>query len=361
MIPSETANSVHVMLLANVLYDKCDTLVLSVLRGNKNLLKSDHDYYGINRDIKINKIGWNSRIGKIVFLIRSLLLALYVRPDIIVTRFPLGAYVFVSFGFPVILDAHYPFWQGPLYKQFLYRYFRNKKNLKRITVSSKQLKRQIYSDCMAPACEVKVVPNGSKMLPRDHLMQLGSSQLINVGFVGSINGGRGIDVVAALAAQNPNVGFHIAGGSRDEIARLKTELRIPKNIVFHGYIDPSSVYRFRNTCDILLAPYHRTGVITSGGGQDSSKYMSPIKLMEYLSAGKAIIASDLKPIRDLLGKDVALLANPENIDEWDSALKYLMENEVERKKMGEAALALFREEYTWEMRAQRLLERISIG
>lgn len=354
-IPSQTANSVHVMNIADEFAKMGNETKLLALDGNTEIQQSDYEYYGVENNFEIKKIGSTTKLGKIKFILLSLITAFNFKPDLIVTRFPPGAYVFLLFGFKVVLDAHHPVWHGSKFKYYLYNFFRKNKNLKRITTNSKSLKDMFFEENMQPSCEIVVAHNGSKVFNRDNTLNLKSNTDMNVGYIGSVCDGRGVDIIIKTANELENISFHIAGGNESEIKELKENYVIPENIIFHGYIDPAKVYMFRNSCDILLAPYYRSGVMIKNSTEDSSKYMNPIKIIEYMSSGKPIIASDLAQIREVLNDNIALLVNPENISEWVDAIKKIVIDTNLYQNIEKNSYNYFLENYSWKKRALKLL------
>lgn len=357
LIPSQTANSVHVMNIADEFAKMGHNVRLLVFQGNIEESQPDHLYYGVSDRFEIKKLSGSSRAGKIKFLSQSLAEAFRFKPDIIVTRFPLGAYIFALFGFKIVLDAHHPLWHGSRYKAFLYKLFRKNKNIIRITTNSGSLKDMFFASNMQPDCPIVVAHNGSKIFPKDEYYEL-KTKNNNIGYIGSVYKGRGVDIVIKAAEQLPEFNFHIAGGSLKEINELKKAYSVPDNVFFYGYVDPAKAYMFRNSCDLLLAPYHRSGVMTYGGVEDSSKYMNPIKVIEYMSAGKPIVASDLEPIREVLDSEVAVLADPDKVEEWVNAIERIMSNRELYEDLSKKSFDFFIDNLTWNIRAKKLIEQL---
>jgi glycosyltransferase involved in cell wall biosynthesis len=108
-----------------------------------------------------------------------------------------------------------------------------------------------------------------------------------------------------------------------------------------------------NSCDVLLAAY-QSRVAVMGGGGDTSKFMSPLKIFEYMSCKKAIIASDLPVLREVLNESNAILVTPDDIKAWITAIR-MTENDTLRKQLGEAAYNTFLRNYTWDIRATKVI------
>ena len=105
--------------------------------------------------------------------------------------------------------------------------------------------------------------------------------------------------------------------------------------------------------DILLIPYDTD--FTIKGGSKALEYSSPIKLFEYLSSGKPIIASNLPSISRILsdGSD-SILVNPDSFNDLNTALSSLLASKELSSRISEKSLKLSRQ-FTWVGRAKRML------
>jgi glycosyltransferase involved in cell wall biosynthesis len=95
----------------------------------------------------------------------------------------------------------------------------------------------------------------------------------------------------------------------------------------------------------------------SGGG-DTSAFASPMKMFEYLAAGRVILSSDLPVLREVLNEDNAILLPPEDPRAWDAALQ-----EIRRAPQRAAQLAAKAQKdaqrFSWVERARHALEGLS--
>lgn len=82
--------------------------------------------------------------------------------------------------------------------------------------------------------------------------------------------------------------------------------------------------------------------------------MNPIKIVEYMSSGKAIVTSNLSVLKELLGEDGAVFCDPDDIEQWVAAIDTLKDKKV-RDGYGKVVLDKFNKGLTWEARAQKLL------
>jgi glycosyltransferase involved in cell wall biosynthesis len=89
---------------------------------------------------------------------------------------------------------------------------------------------------------------------------------------------------------------------------------------------------------------------------DISAWMSPLKLFEYMRRCKPIIASDLPVLREVLRDgENALLVAPTDPEAWRAAILRLLHDAGLRQALGKSARRDFREHYTWERRAEKVL------
>jgi glycosyltransferase involved in cell wall biosynthesis len=105
-----------------------------------------------------------------------------------------------------------------------------------------------------------------------------------------------------------------------------------------------------DACEILVAPH----VPLADG---SEFFGSPTKVFEYMAMGKAIVASRLGQIGDVLvDEETALLVQPGNVGELMSAIMRLVESEDLRRSLGSKAREVAEREHTWTHNARRVLD-----
>ena len=122
--------------------------------------------------------------------------------------------------------------------------------------------------------------------------------ILKAGYVGHLYRGRGVELIAKLAERCSWAEFHVIGGMQKDIDEWRGRCAGIANIVFHGFCPPAQVQSHMARLDVMLAPYQRR-VATFGGGRDTSQWMSPMKIFEYMAAGKPMIASDLPVLREI--------------------------------------------------------------
>lgn len=195
-------------------------------------------------------------------------------------------------------------------------------------------------------------------LPSAARRELGLEQRFTAGYTGHLYPGRGIELLVELARRNRSLGFLWAGGEASAVERWRRQLERTgiDNVHVMGFVPNARLPWVQAACDVLLMPYERRISVSSGG--DTAAFASPMKLFEYMAAGRAILSSDLPVLREVLHRDNAVLLPPEDVDAWDEALKRLVQDEALREKLAENARREA-EQYSWARRAQRALEGIA--
>ncbi|GGZ86640.1 glycosyltransferase WbuB [Streptomyces subrutilus] len=175
-----------------------------------------------------------------------------------------------------------------------------------------------------------------------------------IGYVGHLYEGRGIELVLAMAARFPDHDVHLVGGAPEDLDRWRRRGG-PKNAYFHGHQPPGAVDAYYPLFDVVLAPY-QAKVYTAGGHCETGRWASPMKIFEYMAHGRAIIASDLPVLREVLRDGATCLLRPhDDPDAWAQALRRLVADGSLRRSLGDAARRQFLDCHTWHHRARRVL------
>jgi len=172
-----------------------------------------------------------------------------------------------------------------------------------------------------------------------------------VAYAGHLYPWKGVDVLLEALARVPRAHGFIIGGHAEEpdLGRLKAlagRLGIAGRVQFAGIVEPSRVADLLRDADILALPNPASAI--------STRFTSPLKLFEYMSAGRAIVASDLPSIREVLHHEVdALLIAPGDPEELAAAIERLDSQPALAARLARAAFDAA-PEYSWDRRAERL-------
>lgn len=200
-----------------------------------------------------------------------------------------------------------------------------------------------------PAERIEVVPNGIDLadFPEPAAPPDAAKPEIVLGFVGFVRDWHGLDaVVRAIAAFTgpPRVKLLVVGEgpARPGLEALAAQLGIGQRVHFTGLASREDVPRLVETFDIALQPA-------------SVAYASPLKVFEYMAAGRAMVAPDQPNIREVLAHEqTALLFDPADKGAMWAAVERLVTDPALRIRLGRAARdEVLRRDLTWAGNARR--------
>lgn len=363
-IPSRTANSIHVMKMCQALAKighEVKLVTFDSKEDEENGVESVYDYYGVSSCFSVKKIPLRKVKGKMhLFAIDAIRFIKKQEFDLVYTRCEIPA-LYLSFtSIPFVIEAHKPFvGQSKLMKPFFKRIFKAG-NLKRFVTISAALQRLFEQQVNLRNVEVKVLHDAADLSLQSangiDTQWKGQSNHLQVGYFGHLYKGRGIEVIFDAAQMLPEVDFHIVGGRDSDVKYWKSQLGELKNVYFYGFVLPSEVQHYRHLCDVLLAPYQKE-VWVANKGHESSQYMSPLKIFEYMASGKCIISSDMPVLREVLNDQNAILVNPEDASQWSEAIHKCSDKSF-REAIAERAWSDFKLKYTWGKRAEEAIKEL---
>jgi len=172
-----------------------------------------------------------------------------------------------------------------------------------------------------------------------------------VGYAGHLYSWKGVDTLLRAVAQLPGVRALVVGGHEEEpdLGRLRTlasELDIVERVTFTGHVQPNEVAAHLADAAVLALPNPASAI--------STRFTSPLKLFEYMAAGRAIVASDLPAIREILrNNETALLVEPGSAAALADGIRRLLDDRALAARLAQAALDAA-PAYSWGRRAERL-------
>lgn len=361
ILPSRTANSVHVMKMCNA-FAKLGHEVILLAPWTKKLEEKNindiFEYYGVEKNFELRKL-YSPNIKylkKRIYSLRCLKIIKDEKPDIVYGRNDIFAfYLAQKLGFFTLFEEHDPIQEKSFESFFFEKYMNNNKNSIKLITNSDALKKMYHDRWKISLDHIYVAGNGTNPIPNNLIPQNihVDSNKTHIGYVGSLFQGRGIDIIIELSKRLPSAVFHIIGGKDKDLEFWKNQVQ-NDNIIFYGFVAPKDTYKYRNMCDILLAPYQ-----SDEEGNRSSKYMSPIKLFEYMSSRKAIICSNFKVVYEALNNECAILVDSKNIDEWEESINDLIQDKEKRDLLANNAYQKFLTYHTWEARAAKIINFIN--
>ncbi len=299
-------------------------------------------------DYGLQAVGWARRIGA----------------DLLYTRLPQAAAFGSILGIATILESHdIPFTSAGAW---LFRRFLRGRGARRLVAITQTLADDLAEQLEAPPAPFTIIAADGVDLERySNLPDVQQARLelglqvdrFTAGYTGHLYAGRGIALILKMAQRMPEMGFLLAGGETGEVESLRQTVEASglENIHLHGFIPNAILPRYHAACDVLLMPYQRHVAASSGG--DISRYLSPMKLFEYLASGRVILSSDLPVFREVLSPETAVLLPADDVEAWVNALQALQDDRHTRLALGERGRQ-HASHYSWEARAKKILDGI---
>ena len=357
-IPSDTANSLQVMKACQALVQIGHEVIL-IVPGSKNISVNLQQHYVLETDFPIE---WLSSSSRRMFTWDSVRRARTLKADLLYVWFPQSAVFGLLRRLPVIFEIHIQ--PSGLFGPLWHRLFANLRGRKRLVSITRALVDILERDfhMYLDSDEVVIAPNGVDLErftslpdPATARRQIGLREAPTVMCTGHLYAGRGADLFLALARSITNAHFVWVGGRSEDIAiwKQRAEMNGISNVTFTGFIPNRDLPIFQAAADILLMPYSRS-IMGSSGTADSASVASPMKMFEYMAVGRAIVSASLPVIREVLNENNAVFCKPDDMNSWKSALERLLEDENLRVQLGGQAKQDV-QGYTWLARAERIL------
>ncbi len=283
------------------------------------------------------------------------------RPDLIYERYNLyflaGTWVARSSGAKLFLEVNSPLveertrlgqlrlrWLAGALERYVWR------SADKVLVVTGVLQQAVAAAGVPPE-QIAVVPNGIDPAQFAALpaRKAGDGPLV-LGFVGFVRDWHGLDaVIAAMAAEPHGAILRLVvvgdGPARETLQRQAQSLGLADRVTFTGLQPREAIPALVAGFDIALQP-----LVVS--------YASPLKIFEYMAAGRAIVAPDQPNIREILRDgETAVLFDPQASGAMWRAIQRLAGDPALRARLGEAARAeIARRDYTWRGNAVRVVD-----
>ena len=362
IIPSAYANAVNVMKMCEAFSNSGHKTTLFARTGNART-QTDYQLYGVQPNFTIVK-SWRPKIFtsrcniKIyLYQLRNKLRRLQTPPDLLYGRDIYSFEALSNLGIPMIYEAHF----SPKTPQQIatFRHVFACENFIRLVTVTDFIKNNLIALFPEIVGKVFVAPSATEMPKFSDTTQViqnwpGDSQNIQVGYVGSIKPGKGMELIFTLAQKALNdhekIDFHIVGGISKDVQKWQSNSKKIRNIFFHGFVAHKDLDLYYKHFDVLLAPY----------SIDYNEGTSPLKIAEYMARQKPIIASDVPLVRTMLcHNESALLVNPNNPAAWLTSIEKAATNKELSVMLTKNAYAEFLMNYNWENRAKNVLNGLS--
>jgi glycosyltransferase involved in cell wall biosynthesis len=193
--------------------------------------------------------------------------------------------------------------------------------------------------------------------------RFGLEGAIVVGFISTFQPWHGAGIlaqafarfVAGRPAQRERVRLFMigAGPELERTRQIVAAAGLDACVQFTGLIEQADGPQYLAACDVLASPH-----VPNADG--TPFFGSPTKLFEYMAMGKAIVASDLDQIGDVLRHgETAWLVPPANPVALAAAIERLVDDPPLRSALGEAARRDAVAHHTWRAHVERIVAALA--
>ena len=183
-----------------------------------------------------------------------------------------------------------------------------------------------------------------------------------IGFIGTFGPWHGAEVLAAafarLLGQRPDYRDRVrmlwigTGPGLPRVREIAQEGGVAGACVFAGLVPQQGGAAYLAACDILASPH-----VPNADG--TPFFGSPTKVFEYMAMGKAIVASDLDQVGEILEHGrAAQMVRPGSVESLADGLRVLIDDPVRREQLGAEARRLAVERHTWREHTARIVRAL---
>ncbi|OGH64463.1 MAG: hypothetical protein A2821_03000 [Candidatus Magasanikbacteria bacterium RIFCSPHIGHO2_01_FULL_41_23] len=359
-LPTEKAHGLQIMKTNAALVQSGAKVELVIPDRTNPITVDPFVFYGVEKTFSITKLKCpdlitNNRLGLVGYWLQSYLFVRAIRRHcdfkniILYTRDLPLAFWFTKINAPLFYEIH------SLPKNITFVHRRAWRKARGIIVISDGLRAELIAAGMASekiivvrdsvdVAQFQNVP--SKNDCRDQL-GIPLDQKVAV-YTGHLYGWKGADTLARAGKllAGENIHTYVVGGTDAEIVTFRAEFS-SRFVHVIGRRDHNEMPRWLAAADVLVIP-------NSAKYKIGAVYTSPLKLFEYMAAGRPIVATAVPALREVLGEN-AIFAEADNPDSIAAAIQKTFDNysvlENQAKKIAETVAT----KYSWERRGELII------
>ncbi|OGO17139.1 MAG: hypothetical protein A2Z14_05820 [Chloroflexi bacterium RBG_16_48_8] len=362
-IPSRTANSIQVMKVCNAFCGLGHQVMLWI-PGSKpeSGWSSFESLYGIHHDFPIRWLRSSRFLRRYDFALKAVAAGRRWGADLFYV-WPLQAAALASkLNLPTVLEMHDRprGWIGPS----LFRWYLGGRGASRLLPITSALRDWLAESYKMDLVEpfTMISPMGVDMEQYENLpnptearRHLNLPEGFTAGYTGHLYPGRGLELLYQLALRNRDVQFLWVGGEKEAIEywRERVKAEAVSNLCIQGFVPNEELPLLHAACDVLLMPYESKVSVSSGA--DTAAFASPMKVFEYLAAGRVILSSDLPVLLEILNSSNSVILPVNDAAAWDNALQEIRQDPSKRCALAQRARQ-DAHQYSWIERAKSSIQ-----
>lgn len=273
--------------------------------------------------------------------------------DILYSRYlvPTFAFLHVVDAIPrrerptIVFEQHHTKTEHPFISEQLYR------RLDGIVCIADQLAERLSSQFDIPAEKLFVAHDGVSLERYEGITQQSARERLGlpsdrdiVMYTGHLYEDKNVEQFIR-AATDIEADVCVVGGYEEDIERLKRTVAESNSVTFTGFVEPNDIPVYQRAADVLVAT----------AAQDA-EYYSPLKLFEYMAAGKPIVATRTEAFEEVLTHEQnCLFVDSSAPSAMSEQIARLLDDDELCTRIGETN-EMEVQTYGWQNRAERILE-----
>ena len=310
--------------------------------------KAIHKYYNCKKKFKIEdlKISSNTFINRLIFSLKIIRKSIGCsNKEIFYSRSIISALFLAFKNKNIILEIHHEL-KG--FSKVLFNFskkFNFFKNLKIIFIS-KNLKKFFNLKNKTIVLDDGVDLDAFKRT-KTNIKKIKNTCV----YSGSFARGKGLETIIEISKLLPNINFHLYGDFSNSDYTLK-KLNKFKNINYKGFVKYKMMPAILKKYYLFLMPYSEKVYVRSKN-IEVGKYMSPMKLFEYMASDGVIFASKMGVYSHILNKSNSVLIDVKSIHIWKAKIEAFFKKKSKYKIISNNAFKVVKN-YTWQNRVRKI-------
>lgn len=169
-------------------------------------------------------------------------------------------------------------------------------------------------------------------------------------YTGKLIPARGSRIIAEACRNLDDVQVVLVGGNDEQIAAMERYLdeRGINNVQLVGWVRPARVPDYQWAADVLVS--------ATKPGDFNPMEAVPLKIVEYMAAGRPIVATNIQGVTEVLedGRN-AVLVPPDDVDAMAEGIRWVFEHPGQSQELATRA-AEDVSEWSWKDRAEDIVE-----
>jgi glycosyltransferase involved in cell wall biosynthesis len=346
-LPNKSAYAVHVIKMCEAFASNglSTQLIVNNINTNFHSIKKNYNIDYNFTILGLQKFKKNNTFVRIINAIKILNILKKKKPNLIISRNIIASLILALFNIKNILEIHTEI-NGftKIIFFFIYKII-NKNNLKFIFIHKKlndyfALKKKHYI-VLDDAVKIEDFSKTIKKIKKNK-----KKKFI---YTGSFVNGKGVKIIIQLAKIFKNHDFILYGNIDTMSDDNLTKCRLAKNINLNEYTSYNKILSILMNADYLLMPYERKiGVLIPN--LDVSKYISPLKMFEYLAAKKIIFATKQPSYKHILKDNFnCIILQLNDLQNWKKRISAVINYPLKYKSLKMNAFKTAKN-YTWKNR-----------